>query len=171
MTYTIELDSDITTSTLLDDLNGGAGVVKGTIEIVDTAGQEAVLDLSVGDIQTVGDVIDAINRLSVGVYARINDTGDGILIQDLEHGEGTLRIIEGIQPTSVAMTRGPASKAASMASTCMRLYFVLMKSPPPAMMSEIMRPASDGLPARYWNRAAMKSGLISSSGMGPNVRR
>ena len=42
--------------------------------------------------KTVGDVIDAINALTNGVEARINDTGDGILLVDTADGTSTLGV-------------------------------------------------------------------------------
>ena len=85
----------IAENTRLDDLNGGGGVARGTLIITDSAGDLATLDLSVGDIQTIGDVIDAINALSVEVEARINDTDNGILLIDQAGGEDTLQVWEG----------------------------------------------------------------------------
>jgi flagellar hook-associated protein 2 len=41
-------------------------------------------------IKTVGDLINSINLLGIGVQARINDTGDGIVLVDTAHGSGTL---------------------------------------------------------------------------------
>ena len=82
-------------ATLLDDLNGGRGVGRGTITIVDTNGISRQLDLSDDDVQTIGDVIREINRLTVGVRAEINETGDGIRLRDTAHGSGTLEVIEG----------------------------------------------------------------------------
>ena len=81
--------------TALDEMNGGAGVGRGTITIVDTDGISRKLDLSKNDIQTIGDVIQEINRLSLGVRAEINDNGDGIRLRDTAHGLGTLEVKEG----------------------------------------------------------------------------
>ncbi|MEX0586527.1 MAG: flagellar cap protein FliD N-terminal domain-containing protein, partial [Pirellulales bacterium] len=52
-------------NTLLSSLNGGAGVDRGRIRITDSAGGTNTLDFSLGDVKTVGDVIDAINALAV----------------------------------------------------------------------------------------------------------
>jgi flagellar hook-associated protein 2 len=43
---------------------------------------------------TIGDVINAINTASVDVLARINETGDGILLVDTADGSGTLAVAE-----------------------------------------------------------------------------
>jgi flagellar hook-associated protein 2 len=39
-------------------------------------------------------VIDAINALPTAIRARINDTGDGIALEDTAHGADTLRVAE-----------------------------------------------------------------------------
>jgi len=81
--------------TRLADLNLGRGVAAGKFRITDSRGLSAVVDLSGSQAQTLGDVINAINSLStVQVEARINDTGDGLLIIDRAGGSGTLRIVE-----------------------------------------------------------------------------
>ncbi len=87
-------------NTLLDDLNGGAGVARGTLKIRDSAGNQSTLDLRDDDIQTVGDVIKEINRLELDIYAEINPAGDGIRIVDTAGGELTLSVEEGSSNTA-----------------------------------------------------------------------
>lgn len=99
-TCTVIMDSTITATTRLDDLNGGTGVARGTLTIVDSTGQRDTLDLGVGDPQTIGDLIQEINLLAVDVSAEINKTKDGILLRDLGGGEETLRVIEGNSSTA-----------------------------------------------------------------------
>jgi len=85
----------VSENTTLAELNGGAGVASGTLTITDSSGQSAVLDLSPSEITTVGDVLIEIGRLGIGVEARINDTGDGILLVDTAGGATTLSVAEG----------------------------------------------------------------------------
>ncbi|GEM_PF-1598526 len=66
--------------TLLSSLNAGNGVAAGSIAITDAYGQQSVGDLT--SLQTVGEVIAAINAASLYVQARVNDTGDGILLEN-----------------------------------------------------------------------------------------
>jgi len=82
-------------NTRLADLNGGAGVARGTLTIQDTAGRRATLDLSGDGVRTIGDVIRAIHRLNLSVRAEINETGDGIRLLDTAGGSGTLAVTEG----------------------------------------------------------------------------
>ncbi len=86
--------------TALDSLSGGRGVARGTFSITNASGSRAVVDLRGDGIQTIGDVIDAINQLNINVFAELNDTGDGIRIRDLSGGAGTLAVQEGNTTTA-----------------------------------------------------------------------
>lgn len=79
-------------STLLDELNNGRGVGEGTIRVTNSAGQIVDIELRGRDIQTVGDVIDAINDDAVGFEARLNATGDGISLVDTAGGDLALTV-------------------------------------------------------------------------------
>ncbi|MHC4976138.1 MAG: flagellar filament capping protein FliD [Planctomycetota bacterium] len=57
--------------TLLSELNGGAGIKRGTFVITDEAGASATIDLS--KAITANDVLDAINASGIGVSATIDD--------------------------------------------------------------------------------------------------
>ena len=98
MTRTIDLSSadpkviDLTTK--LSALNGGSGVARGKFTITNSAGASGTVDLTDSSIQTVGDLVTAINALSINVTAAINDTNDGILIRDTSNGSGKLQIAE-----------------------------------------------------------------------------
>lgn len=81
-------------NTLLSKLNGGAGIASGNIVITDSTGTKQTINLSKDTIQTVGDVVNAINRTSLKVRAEINDTGDGIRIRDTGGGANELTIAE-----------------------------------------------------------------------------
>jgi flagellar hook-associated protein 2 len=98
MTRTIELSSAdpkvISLTTKLSDLNGGAGVARGQFSITNSAGSSATVDLTNNAIQTVGDLVAAINSLSINVTAKINDTQDGIEIRDANNGSKQLTIKE-----------------------------------------------------------------------------
>ncbi len=87
-------------NTRLSDLNGGAGVARDGLTIYDTNGRHAELNLRDDDIQTIGDVIRAINRLGLDAQAELNETGDGIRLRDLAHGSETLRVEEGDSTTA-----------------------------------------------------------------------
>ncbi len=87
-------------NTALADLNGGQGVASGKFTIIGTSGKSATVDLTGGSIKTVGDLIDAVNHLDVGVVAEINDSGDGILIRDTERGGSQMSIVEGTSTTA-----------------------------------------------------------------------
>ena len=81
-------------ATRLSDLNGGRGIVRGLFRITDSSGQSGVIDLTQGNEVTLQDVIDEINSRGIGVTARINDNGDGLLIEDTAGGGAQLKITE-----------------------------------------------------------------------------
>ena len=85
----------VSENTRLASLNGGAGVTKGTFTIFDTDGASKVINLGTGTVETVGHVIDKINQSGLGILARINDAGDGILLVDTAEGASTMRVTEG----------------------------------------------------------------------------
>jgi len=75
----------------LDELNSGAGVERGEIQIIDLGGNSAVIDLSL--IRTVDDVIDAINAdTTINVTASVE--GDSFRLTDTVGGGGTLTVQE-----------------------------------------------------------------------------
>lgn len=75
--------------TLLNSLNNGSGVGTGSFTVRDATGNTATV--TIGDsLNTLGDVIDAINATSLAVTARLNDQGDGIVIEeDVDPDTGT----------------------------------------------------------------------------------
>ncbi|MEL6795525.1 MAG: flagellar filament capping protein FliD [Planctomycetota bacterium] len=67
--------------TLLSSINNSAGIGTGSFSIRDATGNEA--SVTIGDsLNTLGDVIDAINSSGLAVNARLNDQGDGIVIEE-----------------------------------------------------------------------------------------
>ena len=78
----------------LDQLNNGKGVKLGSFTITDTLGNKSGVNLRLAEAETVGDVLELINGLDIAVEARINDTGDGILLIDTGGGGETLTVEE-----------------------------------------------------------------------------
>lgn len=80
-------------STLLSTLNGGQGVTAGKIRIADAHGMQFDVDLSQAGDTTLARVVLDINGAATaaasGVRARINDTGDGLLLTDTAGGAPT----------------------------------------------------------------------------------
>lgn len=89
-------------NTLLDSLNQGDGVDDASFVVYDSNGNIGAVNIAVEELTTVGDVIDAINGRGIGVQARINETGDGILLVDTAGGTGTLRVEESGNGTAAA---------------------------------------------------------------------
>ena len=61
-----------------------------------------MLNSSGGTFKTVADVIDAINATDIGVEARIDSSGSGILLFDTAGGSGTLKVEEFAGGTTAA---------------------------------------------------------------------
>src|SRR5262249_55745177 len=80
---------------LLSTVKGGQGVTTlGDINITDSSGVKRTIDhdTPANKATTVGDVISRITSAAIGVEARINDTGDGILLVDTADGPGKLKV-------------------------------------------------------------------------------
>jgi len=84
----------VSRQTLLSSFNHGKGVRLGSIQLTDSSGASSAVNLTTLGAETIGDVIDAVNNLSIGVEARINDTGDGIVLVDTAAGAGKLKVID-----------------------------------------------------------------------------
>ncbi len=80
----------ISEASLLADL----GVPRGKFRITDGNGLSAVVDLTQGDERTLQDVIDEINSRPTEITARINDNGDGLLLEDTSGGPARLSVAE-----------------------------------------------------------------------------
>ena len=100
-----DLDTQyISKRTRLDSLNTGNGIERGKFQITDSSGKAAVVDLTQGNEIALGDVIEEINSRGIGVTARINDTGDGLLLEDTAGGAATLTVTD-LSGTSAADLR------------------------------------------------------------------
>jgi flagellar hook-associated protein 2 len=86
-------------ATTLSSLNGGAGVAFGTVKITDNAGGTKTLVID-SSHQTIGDVLEEINRLGLAIEARINDAGDGILLIGTANTGTSLKVEEGNSSTA-----------------------------------------------------------------------
>lgn len=82
----------ISEATPLAELNGGRGITRGRFRLFNSKGEVATVDLTQGNETTVGDVIREINSRQIGIDARINDTGDGILLEDTAGGALAIRV-------------------------------------------------------------------------------
>jgi flagellar hook-associated protein 2 len=71
----------VANATKLTDLNYGRGIGTGTFRITDGLGVSAEVTIGSAD-ETVYDVIQKINSRGLAIQARINDTGDGIIIEE-----------------------------------------------------------------------------------------
>ncbi|MDX1963980.1 MAG: flagellar filament capping protein FliD [Pirellulales bacterium] len=85
----------VSEATRLSDLNGGAGVAAGSLTITDNNGASRSLQVD-ASLETVGDLLVAIESLGLSLQARINDAGDGIvLIDSTNNGASLLKVTDG----------------------------------------------------------------------------
>jgi flagellar hook-associated protein 2 len=84
----------ISESTQLSQLNQGRGVKAGAFTVTNSNGQTATININPTATKSVGDVITAINQTSIGVTAKLNDEGDGILLTDTTSGGGSFSITD-----------------------------------------------------------------------------
>lgn len=80
--------------TRLESLNGGRGVGTGTFRIVTGTGATQVIDIGT-DARTLDDIVREINSFSsttLTFRARINDNGDGLIIEDTGTGTQRMRV-------------------------------------------------------------------------------
>ena len=81
-------------TSLTDFTADGESVAAGSFLITDSAGNQESIAIS-SSSATIGDVLQRINAASIAqVTARLNDTGDGFVIEDNAGGAGTLTIEE-----------------------------------------------------------------------------
>ena len=78
-------------------LNGGTrldalGIARGQFTIRDSDGDTATVDITQGNEQTIDDLLSEINSRGLDILARVNDTGDGIVIEDLGSGAVEIQI-------------------------------------------------------------------------------
>lgn len=99
----------VSAATRLSALGSDRGVPSGKFRITDSSGAGATVDLSQGNEVVLQDVIDEINSRGIGVVARVNDTGDGLLLEDTAGGAGRLTVTE--EGGSVAAALGILGQA------------------------------------------------------------
>lgn len=103
--------------TALADLNGGAGVERGKIQVTDSGGRSATVDLS--KAITVGDVLEAIN--SNGTAAVTASVSDGKLVIKDAAG-GNVSVANGLGSTTAASLGIAGSATGTLTGS--RIYFM-----------------------------------------------
>ncbi|MCA9004969.1 MAG: flagellar filament capping protein FliD [Planctomycetaceae bacterium] len=89
-TITLSQGGKLDESKLLEELNNGLGVQRGSIRITDRDGQTEVIDLS--RTLNIQDVVDEINGSATSIIASID--GDHLVLTDTGSGLGTLKVTE-----------------------------------------------------------------------------
>ncbi|MFG0258385.1 MAG: flagellar filament capping protein FliD [Phycisphaerales bacterium JB043] len=115
----------VASETLLSELNGGAGIKRGTFTLTDSTGASTTIDLS--KAITVNDALEAINIASgVGVTASVSD--DHLVLEDTAGGVGTLTVTETFGGTTAA-TLGILGSAVGTTLTGTEVYALGDNSP------------------------------------------
>jgi flagellar hook-associated protein 2 len=81
-------------TSIADFLGGGQALSQSSFRITDSAGKSANFNVVARNPKNIGDVITAINGMGIGVEAKINEQGDGILLVDTAGGTGTLTVAD-----------------------------------------------------------------------------
>ena len=89
----------VSEATRLSDLNYGRGIGLGSFRITDGLGVQAIINIA-SDSITLFDIMREINGQLLDVTARINDNGDGLLIEN-DLGTGLIRV-DSISGTTAA---------------------------------------------------------------------
>lgn len=100
----------MTSSTTLASLRAGQGVGTGTFRITDSTGATAQVNVD-ANIKTFDDLIKLINSRGTRIRARMNDTGDGILLYEDAAGAGSSKIKVQDESGSVAANLNIAGEA------------------------------------------------------------
>ncbi|WP_417375738.1 flagellar filament capping protein FliD [Gimesia maris] len=89
-TITLSRGGKLDDSKLLEELNNGLGVQRGSIRITDRDGQTEVIDLT--RTLNIQDVVDEINGSATSIVASIEE--DHLVLTDTSSGLGTLKVSE-----------------------------------------------------------------------------
>lgn len=68
-------------------LNNGRGIGAGRLTVTDSYGQSAQINID-SSVQTVGDLLKRLNSVSPQLRARINDEGNGVLLEEVQRSSG-----------------------------------------------------------------------------------
>lgn len=83
----------ISGATRLSDLNARTGVGTGSFRIVDSNGATSTVTID-SKIKTLDDLVALINTRPTEITARINDNGDGLLLEDASAGGQAIKVEE-----------------------------------------------------------------------------
>jgi flagellar hook-associated protein 2 len=81
-------------NTTIRDFMSGGSLARTSIRFTDSAGRASTLNLATRTSETIGDIVDGINDLGLGIEAGINQNGDGIMLIDTAGGQGTMTVAD-----------------------------------------------------------------------------
>ena len=125
-------------NTKIEDLNNGRGIGTGTFRIIDSSGISTDVEIS-SDINTVADLIRTMNSAVPGddVVVRINDNGDGIVVEDTSGGTNTIKI-EDVSGAVAASLRIEGEAASSTENFIVGSYETRVEFDPGDSLRDVM---------------------------------
>jgi len=121
-TLTIEMGGgEISSQTLLANLNGGSGVARGAFRITDRSGRTGVIDIS--SAYSLDDVVKKINT-SLDISVKASISGDHLVISDLTGQSTSNLIVTDLGDGTSAANLGIASSVASATITGTDINYV-----------------------------------------------
>ena len=125
-------------NTLVEDLNGGNGIGTGRFRIIDTNGNASEIEIG-SDTRTVADLIRSIESAVEGddLTVRINDNGDGFVVEDASGGLSRLQI-EDISGSVAASLRLAGEAEDGAESTIVGSYETRVEFEPDDSLRDVM---------------------------------
>lgn len=153
----------ISLNTQVSELNNGRGIGTGTFRIFDATGASTEVQIA-SDVKTVADLIRAINSAVPGddVVARINDNGDGIVIEDTSGGPNKIKI-EDVSGTVAESLRIEGEAASSTENFVIGSYEIRIEFEPDDSLRDVMNKIN--------NAGVGISASILNEGVGANPFR
>ncbi|GIW73513.1 MAG: hypothetical protein KatS3mg103_0035 [Phycisphaerales bacterium] len=128
----------IALNTSLAELNNGKGIGTGTFRVIDANGNASEVQIG-SDIKTVADLIRAMNSAieADDVVVRINDNGDGLVVEDTSGGPNAL-VIEDVSGTVAKALRIEGQAPSASENAIVGSYEVRVEFDPDDTLRDVM---------------------------------
>lgn len=156
---TLDLDPGLSTISPLADLLGGAGMMGGHVQLTDSNGVTADVDLM--GATNVGDVLQGINNAGTAIVASLGTDGKTIVLQDTAGGASFT--VEDLLGGDLASSLGIATTSTTGTIMSVDLDPVVSESTPMALLF-----AGTGLPPGTWTIRSEVDGEVRSATIDPS---
>lgn len=125
-------------NTLVEDLNGGKGIGTGTFRVIDANAQAHEIEIGT-DIRTVADLLRTVDSAIEGddVTIRINDNGDGFVIEDSSGAAGAL-VIEDVSGSVASSLKIAGEADSATPNTIVGSYETTIEFDPDDTLRDVM---------------------------------